>query len=158
MFFFDGCTFALPLYTRYNITRHILSPLSQKYLHTTKKCDKDTIPPFDCYVIGSDQLWSLHCTKETDKVYWGQFIRPFHSRVVGYAISSTQDSLYQMGETLIRHCLEAFSSLSFREEIIGKLIYDMVGVKGETVLDPTLLLPFDYWNGFGSVEEKGCQW
>ena len=126
----------------------------KKYLHTTKKCDKDTIPPFDCYVIGSDQLWSLHCTKETDKVYWGQFIRPFHSRVVGYAISSTQDSLYQMGETLIRHCLEAFSSLSFREEIIGKLIYDMVGVKGETVLDPTLLLPFDYWNGFGSVEEK----
>ena len=126
----------------------------KKYLHTTKKCDKDTIPPFDCYVIGSDQLWSLHCTKETDKVYWGQFIRPFHSRVVGYAISSTQDSLYQMGATLIRHFLEAFSSLSFREEIIGKLIYDMVGVKGETVLDPTLLLPFDYWNGFGSVEEK----
>ena len=126
----------------------------KRYLHTTPRCTRTVFPPFDCYVIGSDQLWSLSCTNGRDEVYWGQFIRPSRSKVVGYAISSNKESLHQIGTAAVRQGLENFSALSFRERTIGGLVYDMTGRKGENVLDPILLVSPVYWNRFGSVGRK----
>ena len=126
----------------------------KRYLHTTPKCTRTVLPPFDCYVIGSDQLWSLHCTNGRDEVYWGQFIRPSRSKVVGYAISSNYESLHRIGVEAVRQGLENFSALSFREKAIGRLIYDMTGRWGENVLDPTLLISSAYWDSFGNAGRK----
>ena len=72
------------------------------YWQETPSCSSRNIPPMDAYVIGSDQVWSLHCTQFMDQVYWGQFSRPRQSRIIGYAISATLDSLSQIGEKEIR--------------------------------------------------------
>lgn len=116
------------------------------YWQETPPCSSQDIPPMEGYVIGSDQVWSLHCTQFMDKVYWGQFSRPRHSRVIGYAISATLDSLSQIGEREIRECLPAFSALSFRERKVRDEIFRLTGIRGEVVLDPTLLLPTDGWD------------
>ena len=116
------------------------------YWQETPPCSSQDIPPMEGYVIGSDQVWSLHCTQFMDKVYWGQFSRPRHSRVIGCAISATLDSLSQIGEKEIRRCLPAFSALSFRERKVQDEIFRLTGIRGEVVLDPTLLLPSSSWD------------
>ena len=40
-----------------------------RHLSVSSKCGSGQIPLYDCYVIGSDQVWSLHCTKYADDVY-----------------------------------------------------------------------------------------
>lgn len=116
------------------------------YWQETPPCSSRNIPPMDRYIIGSDQVWSLHCTQFMDQVYWGQFNRPPQSRIIGYAISATLDSLSQIGEKEIRRCLPAFSALSFRERKVRDEIFRLTGIRGEVVLDPTLLLPSRCWD------------
>ena len=126
------------------------------YLQVTMPCRSHTIPAFDCYIIGSDQVWSLHCTQRMDKVYWGQFEHPDASKIIGYGISVTQTSLKQIGAEIIRRYLTAFSALSFREKVVQEQIARMTGRKGELVLDPTLLLPANAWNELKSNEKEAC--
>ena len=95
------------------------------YLQVTKPCRSHTIPVFDCYVIGSDQVWSLDCTQRMDKVYWGQFEHPDASKIIGYGISVTQTSLKQIGAKIIQRYLTAFSALSFREKAVQEQIARM---------------------------------
>lgn len=124
------------------------------YLHLTRPCSSRDIPSLEGYVIGSDQVWSLHCTEVMDKVYWGQFGRRRRSRVVGYAISVTGESLQKIGERKIKECLPTFSALSFRERKIREEIFRMTGIVGEVVLDPTLLLPT---NGWDKLADGNCR-
>lgn len=124
------------------------------YLHLTGECCSQDIPPLEGYVIGSDQVWSLHCTEVMDKVYWGQFSRPRHSMVVGYAISATSQSLHRIGERKIKECLSAFSALSFRERKIREEIFRVTGIDGEVVLDPALLLPVNSWDKLANKNRR----
>ena len=118
-----------------------------RHLSVSSKCGSGQIPLYDCYVIGSDQVWSLHCTKYADDVYWGQFARPAKSKIIGYAISSTIESLLQIGGEKVKKHLHDFSAVSFREEAIRNQVASMAGVKGEMALDPTLLFTADCWHG-----------
>lgn len=126
------------------------------YLPVTAPCHSQTISAFDCYVIGSDQVWSLHCTQSVDPVYWGQFVHPVASKIIGYGISVTQSSLEQIGAELIQRYLTAFSALSFREKAVQEQIARMAGRKSELVLDPTLLLPADVWEELKGSEKEAC--
>ena len=144
-----------------NITNREKSTLQYRhfrdcYLQVTKPCRSHTIPVFDCYVIGSDQVWSLDCTQRMDKVYWGQFEHPDASKIIGYGISVTQTSLKQIGVKIIRRYLSAFSALSFREKAVQEQIACMTKRKVELVLDPTLLLPANAWNELKGSEKEAC--
>lgn len=144
-----------------NITNREKSTLQYRhfrdcYLQVTKPCRSHAIPAFDCYVIGSDQVWSLHCTQRMDKVYWGQFEHPDASKIIGYGISVTQTSLKQIGAKIIQRYLTAFSALSFREKAVQEQIARMTKRKGELVLDPTLLLPANAWNELKGSEKEAC--
>lgn len=100
----------------------------------------------DLYIIGSDQMWSLHCTGgKLDELYFGVFPHPKSSKVCGYAISSNLRSLDEIGRSALSEYVQNFSSLSFREKAICDKVEEMTGVCGRVNLDPTLLPGIEVW-------------
>lgn len=102
---------------------------------------------FDVYLIGSDQMWSLHVTgNNIVPVFFGDFPKPDHSNIQGYAISSNVESINCIGKSLLSKYVKNFKRLSFRENTISDEIKRLTGCNSETVLDPTFLLTFNDWN------------
>lgn len=120
-----------------------------KYLHCTRCIEKGQNMPqdFDVYLIGSDQMWSLHPTNyKIEPVYFGEFKIPATSSIQGYAISSNMQSLHTIGKERLSKYVQNFKRLSFREKVICDEVEKLTGYKGIVVLDPSLLLEFKDWD------------
>lgn len=117
------------------------------YLHITKPCTNNIPTDFDCYIIGSDQLWSKQCLGGIfDEVFLGSFKRNSQSKLIGYAISSNQESLNSLEDKRIKTLIENFSLFSMREERNAKLAEQKTGVNIDRCLDPTLLTNTKVWD------------
>lgn len=137
-------------YVSRSLRRHAckqrFSSFRSKYLNISEPCTMNDIPQsYDCYIIGSDQLWS-DCVG-FDKIYNGDFVVQKHSKIVGYAISSTIGYLKKTytNESLKQYCSNFFK-LSFREESISNYIEERTGIQCDTVVDPTLLTTSKTWS------------
>ena len=100
---------------------------------------------YDAFVCGSDQIWSPLCF---DDKYFLSFVDE-SSKMVAYAPSMGNNKIYD--ERLRRKIsknLERFINLSVRENDGKKLIKNLTGQTAKVVLDPTLLLSRDNWDGF----------
>lgn len=119
-----------------------------QYLHCTKKVTFGGGFPqnLDIYIIGSDQMWGVHCTGDVkDEVYFGKFSHCPHSKIYGYAISSNIASLQTIGNENLVYYVSNFKTLSFREAVIRDEVERMTGIKGRVDLDPTLIMPRSKW-------------
>lgn len=141
-------------YLKKNAKKFLLAPcrslnfrrFRDAYLDMTAPCDAAIPQDFDCYVIGSDQLWSLHCLGgKTDLVYMGKFDRSGGSRVVGYAISADMKSI-QTIESDLKEWTDSFDELSMREAEVADKVSEITGRRCDVCLDPTLLTDADIWN------------
>lgn len=133
------------LYRRANLYNQFRS----KYLHCTKlvKLASEMPQNLDVYLIGSDQMWSLHPTNNIiDPIYFGDFPIPEGSSIQGYAISSNIASLQTIGDGYLMQTVSRFKRLSFREVEVRDEVERMTGMKGEVVLDPSLLLDYENWD------------
>lgn len=118
-----------------------------KYLVLTKVIkSREDFPKEDLYVIGSDQLWGLHCTGGIDEIFFGRFARPISSRVIGYAISSNIESINIIGSEKLKEYTNNFDILSFREFSIRDLVYKLTGKESRIDIDPTLLADRKIWS------------
>lgn len=141
-------------YLKKNLKKFLLAPcrsmhfrqFRDAYFNMTSPCTSDTVPQdFDCYVIGSDQLWSLHCLGgQPDTVFMGDFPHPSVSRVIGYAISADMKSVEAIGP-MLNERVSSFYSLSMREAEIASKVTGLTGRKCDVCLDPTLLTDPDVW-------------
>lgn len=121
----------------------------KQYLNCTKPIfQREQIPlDFDTYLIGSDQMWSLHPTgNRLEPIYFGDFIVREGSDIQGYAISSTIESLNVIGRSTLVKYIKNFKRISFREKTIRDEVERMTDREGEVVLDPSLLLSCDEWD------------
>lgn len=119
----------------------------ERWLKLTKPCQVFSIPAdFDVYVIGSDQVWGMNCFgNQVDRTYFGEFQHNTSSRLIGYAISSTRESLdYHIANTL-PSCEGRFKTLSFREKSIQTQFIEKTGRNAEVCIDPTLLSDKAIW-------------
>ena len=141
-------------YLKKNAKKFLLAPCRSMnfrkfrdgYLHMTAPCDAAIPQDFDCYVIGSDQLWSLHCLGgKTDLVYMGKFDRSVGSLVIGYAISADMKSV-QAIESDLKEWTDGFDKLSMREAEVADKVSQITGRHCDVCLDPTLLTDADIWN------------
>lgn len=142
-------------YMKSSLKKFVVSPLRRSYfedfgksfLHATPPCGASDIPQdFDCYLIGSDQLWSLHCLGgETDNVYMGCFPRKNGSKVIGYAISADMKSVEALSDRLPEWRL-GFDALSMREKEIAERVSEITGTECDVCLDPTLLTDKELWD------------
>ncbi len=129
------------------IKKRIFLEFTTKWLEQSEPCKESTIPQdFDTYIIGSDQLWG-NCTGGViDSVYLGKFNRKHSSKIVGYAISSNQESIEKVGITEFKKNISNFSALSFRESLISDIVFKRSGVESRVDIDPTLLANASIWD------------
>lgn len=150
-------------YLKASLKKWILAPskasnfrnFRENFLNLSMPC-LDAIPQlYDCYVIGSDQLWSLHCLGGVqDNVYMGDFERPAGSRLVGYAVSADMKSV-RSSASLLKAMVPGFDSLSMREKEVADAVAAITGCPCEVCLDPTLLTDASLWNPLMTQVEKG---
>ncbi len=119
-----------------------------KYLNiSSSSYSRNTIlHDIDTYVIGSDQVWSLHCTNGLDPVYFGDFKRKDSSKIIGYAISSNLKSIDTINEVDLTKYVNNFDILSFREQSISDAVLAKCGKHSRVDVDPTLLTDATLWD------------
>ncbi|WP_303187721.1 polysaccharide pyruvyl transferase family protein [Phocaeicola coprocola] len=140
---------------KYNlgIANKIFSSFCSDKLHLTASCRNKIPQDFDLYVIGSDQLWSYQCVGGEDKVYQGQFKHSRFSKVIGYAISSSTDSLYKMGSDRLKQILANFDKISLREKNNSEIVEQLTGITLPVTIDPTLLPDEGIWNSMINADK-----
>ena len=133
--------------------RRLFDNFVDRFLRVDKTANNVVPADYDAYVVGSDQVWGLHCTGAFDMVYSGQFERKDGSLLVGYAISSTVRSMAQIGQEELSAAGCRFDSLSFREREIEAEMEKYCGRAFPVVLDPTLLADDAMWHRMAALGE-----
>lgn len=145
------CSYFFSFSKRKKANKHssiIFDDFVNKYLSIKDTCnDKIDFPKdYDCYVIGSDQLWGKSCLGgKFDNIYMGDFPHKGNAKIIGYAISSTPKSIVELDKDKLRNIISRFSDLSFREHNIVKQISDICGNHFSECIDPTLLCNSSVW-------------
>lgn len=117
-----------------------------KFLNLSQPCSSEDIPPFDVYIVGSDQMWSIDCAGGSiDPVYFGLFNRPANSKLLGFSISSNKYSVERLGID-INFYLSRFDNISFREQFVTDSILHSTGKAFTVTLDPTLCADAELWD------------
>lgn len=98
-------------------------------------------PVSDCYIVGSDQVWSKLLSFNENRAFFLEF-GPANAKRVAYAASFSIE-VYPKGlQKELAKSLARFNAISVREST-GVKICKKVGYDAELVVDPTLLLQFD---------------
>ncbi len=147
--------------------RRIINRLSNVSLENNKRTNsfkdfRDSIPhtsviyndeslstctQYDIYITGSDQVWNIGASHHFSTFYWLSFVEKDKPKISYAASMSTNDvpeSLYPR----IRELLSDYKAISVREKQDKELLDKILGPgRVQWVLDPTLLLTREEWNG-----------
>lgn len=113
---------------------------------------------FDAFVCGSDQIWSPRCF---DAHYYLDFVSN-PSKKIAYAPSFGCESITDNRmASRIASLIQKFGSIAVREKTGASIVEHLIGVRPQVVLDPTLLLDAEEWQGFSNpypinTEEPYC--
>lgn len=95
---------------------------------------------FDCFLVGSDQLWRKTLIGSSSSFYFLDFAEDSKKKIA-YATSTGGDDF--MGSPLDKeeqaHLLRRFDAISIREENTVKLLADKYNIVSEHVLDPVFI-------------------
>ncbi len=138
-----GCICKFP--KRYSISNKF-NLFRSKFLNCTSPNSGDIPQDIDVYVIGSDQLWGIHCTGTLDEIYLGNFKRSKSSRLYGYAISTNEKSLGSIDGNRLNELSKNFNKLSFREKSIRDKVQEIISNECRVDIDPTLLAEKSVWD------------
>lgn len=129
------------LLRRYSIFNHFI----RKNMNLFHGDWESTHNNFDCFYVGSDQVWN--------PLYWNKYHPRFFCQFPGakgkiciaYAVSMKIDYIPQGMTTVLEKYLKAFSAISVREQSVKKLIEPLANTPVEIAIDPTLLLTKEEW-------------
>lgn len=126
--------------------RRVFEKFRQKHLNIGSLTNNETIPQcYGKYVIGSDQVWGIHCTNGYDPIFWGNFPTSKDSQIFGYAISSNGDYKDCLSNEMIINNVSNFTKIGFREKQTLLDIQNITGKKFDICVDPTLLTDSSLW-------------
>ena len=102
---------------------------------------------YDVIVHGSDQIWRKQPEINTyNPVYFGKH-QIKSNRKVSYAASMGVLPTDEFSRNLVKDNLSCLDTISVREESLLALVKEFGYLNAVHDLDPTLLLPSDYWAG-----------
>lgn len=107
--------------------------------------DLANVPPYDVIVVGSDQVWNpvLNHDFETNQYLCTTF--PAEQRRVSYAASFGVGELDLSVKAEYHDALSQFDVITVREETGARICEELLGVRPEVVVDPTMLLNAKEW-------------
>ena len=129
-----------------------------QYLSTSKVVYKlenisDANQVYDCFISGSDQVWSPVCAG-FDKNYFLEFVERGKRRV-SYAASFGRAEIPENLREEYRDLLYKFDFISVREKSGANIIKNLLDKDVKIVLDPTLLIEKEQWKSlFGKNDAR----
>jgi hypothetical protein len=125
-------------------------PFIKKYIqpqtitfHSSNELEKVILYNFDCYIVGSDQVWRPEYTCNIEDYFFG-FLKGNEKRFSYAASFGTNEWEFSPEQTLnCAKLLQSFKSVSVRENTGINICKKYFDVNAVQVLDPTLLLNLD---------------
>ncbi len=134
--------FLLPYFRK----RWVWEAFNRRYIHGAIKKPEDRAlnEEYDYFIAGSDQIWN--------PLFWINSEREFltaydQEKRIAYAASVGIDEFPEKHKESYRRYLTGIPSISVREEQAAKLVYGLIGRSVPVVLDPTMLLTGEEWEG-----------
>lgn len=97
---------------------------------------------YDCYVVGSDQVWNTDITNQT-KAFFLDFTNC--EKKIAYAASYGKKDLNNIEKQWTREEINKFSAVSVREQESSQYINEEFNINSEVVCDPVFLLNQEEW-------------
>lgn len=149
----------LKLRRNFFIRRHNMKEFRRKYL-TEGKRKKAYFAiqlrkfNYQCYIVGSDQIWNPDITCGLRKVYFGDFKNKKKKRVIAYAASMGRAALSPEYDKEFSKLLNHLDAISVRES--GAIPYIKRFYRGDvqSVLDPVFLLEEKEWQKVEKIPDK----
>ena len=151
---------ALPGTESYFINRNINSNL---FIIKNNYSEELTEKDFNYLLVNSDQTWAYNKWKYFYDVGFLMFAKNWNVKkfIYGASIGSDKWKYNKTEDEEIKKLLTKFNNISFREKGTIKLVEHYLGIKGELVLDPTLIIDKEYYlneikdykRGFNSKEK-----
>lgn len=100
---------------------------------------------FNCFIVGSDQIWNPIYTNKYIPIFFCQFPGAKNKKCIAYSASMGINYIPQELHDELNKYLQNFSAISVREESTQKLIEPFVNIPVEVTIDPTFLLTKEQW-------------
>lgn len=133
----------------YNKRCNAFEKFHQQYIKLSAPLVNNEIPSgYDVYIIGSDQVWNPILTEGFHRIFFCDFnFEKDEKRYVSYAPSMEKHCFSKEEIDYLRNALKRFDAISIREGSMVSLLQSLTTKKIYTVLDPTLLVEQEIWNG-----------
>lgn len=108
--------------------------------YTSLKELVDNPPDADCYIVGSDQVWSTAIVSSSSLPVFLLAFGDKKIRRIAYAVSSGGEEFPRNQHAMVKEYLIRFSAIGVREESLGEHLTSIGLPKHEWVPDPTFLI------------------
>ena len=105
---------------------------------------KKNCPNADIYCVGSDQVWNSEWNQGFLPEFFLSFV-PDDRIKISFSSSIGKSVIDETERTLINKYLSKFMMISVREDDAVKVLNEIGLYNVTRILDPTLLMPADYW-------------
>ncbi len=133
------------------------SVMCSKYLNLTMLYSninelKQNKPIADIYITGSDQVWGPVMNGEYDSAYFLSFTEDSDRRIA-FAASFGRTNFDENTQEFFKKWLSRYEAIAVREDSAVQLLNSW-GINAKQVIDPTLMLDSQYWNGYTKIINK----
>lgn len=124
---------------------------NRKYIKSKKINSIQEIPQADYYLIGSDQVWNPEWY-HLNPLKKDLFLLTFADNKKRICISPSfgVSCLKEDWKEWFRDNLKRFERISVREETGADIVQELIGIRPEVLIDPTLMLNRDDWRKIAS--------
>ena len=129
-------------YMKRNLKKFLTSRVTLTKRFTDWKNFRQTLKPYDLYLVGSDQVWNSTHNKGLDEVFYFGGIK---GKKASYAASVGIESFPKEEYDRISSLLGDFDKISVRESFGVDALKQVGNINATQVLDPTLLLNGNDW-------------
>lgn len=112
--------------------------------------------PYQCFIVGSDQIWNPDITFGLKKEYFGVFGNKSKKKIIAYAASMGKEELAAKYDIEFSKLINSVDYISVREKSAIPYINRFCEKSILAVLDPVFLLRKDEWQRIEKMpKEKG---
>ena len=111
--------------------------------YNTAKFSNQLDREYDCFLVGSDQVWNYHFAAEQFDDYFLKFAAPEKRNAIcgSFGIEEIPE---EWGKTYA-DALDQFAHISVREDAGVKIVKDLIGRDVPSLVDPVMMLSPEEW-------------